>query len=273
MAAAAAIRSASRLGPFCLLMALLLSLSTPHMSFVGSLIPERHDRWLSPERRPRAAKAAQAEELRALESEARRRGIELAVEKKLLPANIDVEPVQTVDLAGGADASAAEILTELAGVGDAGCVVVLQGEASDAKAAVVAELRGKLQRVEVWKMNTFYRAMTFMLLTFSEQMGQDLRDVLQRPEMLAAGIEMIDEMGEGKSIGAMADQAEAMMSMSSDASKIEENLPLSIEYGQGEVINFVKSSLDKIAGNGMTILLDGEEETLRYLRTPHRFQL
>eukprot|EP00930_Biecheleria_cincta_P022925 TRINITY_DN16639_c0_g1_i2.p1 TRINITY_DN16639_c0_g1~~TRINITY_DN16639_c0_g1_i2.p1 ORF type:complete len:172 (+),score=46.63 TRINITY_DN16639_c0_g1_i2:25-516(+) len=158
--AAAARRSAALLGQLCLLVAmlrgsLLLSLSTPCTSFAGSWMPER---WPSPERRPKVAQAAQAEQLRTLEAEARRRGIQLAVEKKLLPANIDVEPVRTLDLGDGAAAAAAEILTELGeSANGAGCVVVLQGEASDAKAAVVAELRSRLQKAEVWKMSTFYR--------------------------------------------------------------------------------------------------------------------
>mmetsp|Transcript_28560 Transcript_28560/g.57762 ORF Transcript_28560/g.57762 Transcript_28560/m.57762 type:complete len:116 (-) Transcript_28560:84-431(-) len=115
--------------------------------------------------------------------------------------------------------------------------------------------------------------MTFMLLTVSEQTGGSLEAVLQRPEMLAAGMEMIEEMGEGQSVGAMAEQAETMMRMSSDTSKIADNLPLALEYGQGEVINFVTSALKKLQGTGVTVLVDGQEASLQYIPTPHRFQL
>uniref|UniRef100_A0A7S4QAC4 Uncharacterized protein n=2 Tax=Alexandrium monilatum TaxID=311494 RepID=A0A7S4QAC4_9DINO len=221
-----------------------------------------------PSRRARTAAEAGAGERQALE-----RGIQLALERELLPRDVEVEPVKHVELSGrSAEDAADEIIGTLGEAASSGCVVVLQGKACDEKKAVVTELKYKLGQAEVWPMVTFFRAMTFMLLTFSEQTGSTLQDVLQKPEMIAAGIEMIEEMGESKSLGEMAANAESMMAMTSDASKIGENLPLSLEYGQGELINFVTSALGKVAGTGLTVLIDGEVETLRYIRSPHRFE-
>uniref|UniRef100_A0A7S4Q8X3 Uncharacterized protein n=2 Tax=Alexandrium monilatum TaxID=311494 RepID=A0A7S4Q8X3_9DINO len=220
-----------------------------------------------PSRRARTAAEAGAGERQALE-----RGIQLALERELLPRDVEVEPVKHVELSGrSAEDAADEIIGTLGEAASSGCVVVLQGKACDEKKAVVTDPNAVCACL-VWPMVTFFRAMTFMLLTFSEQTGSTLQDVLQKPEMIAAGIEMIEEMGESKSLGEMAANAESMMAMTSDASKIGENLPLSLEYGQGELINFVTSALGKVAGTGLTVLIDGEVETLRYIRSPHRFE-
>jgi len=200
------------------------------------------------------------------------RAVNVAVDKKLLPATVEVETVKRVEVAGrSGDAVAQEIIAALGDAPSAGCVVALQGPASTEKTAVVAALQRELPKAETWPMSTFFRAMTFLLLTVSEQTGSSLRDVLQRPEMLAAGIEMIDEMREGRSIGAMAADAERMMGMSSDGSKLVDNVPLAVEYGLGEVIAFVTAALAKL--DGVNVLIDGREETLKFIRTPYRFEL
>jgi len=208
------------------------------------------------------------------------RGVQVAADKGLLPAAVDVEPVRVIDLATiGADAAAAEIVASVSTEGSdeeatAGTTIVLQGPPGvDGSAAVAQALQQKLPRAEVWPVRTFFKAMTFLLFTLAEQTGSSMKELLQRPEMLAAGIEMIDEMREGKSIGALASQAEGMMAMSSDVPKVAEQLPLALEFGQGEVVNFVQAALPKAVSDGMTVVVVGPEEVLRHIRTPHRFQV
>lgn len=206
------------------------------------------------------------------------RGIQVAADKGLLPAAVEVEPVRSIDLAViGADAAAAEIAAAV-GTGDSsnaadGTVIIVQAPPGVDSAAVSQVLQQKLPRAEVWPVRTFFKAMTFLLLTLAEQTGSSMKELLQRPEMLAAGIEMIDEMREGKSLGALASQAEGMMAMSSDVQKVTEQLPLAFEFGQGEVINFVQAALPKAIGDGKTIVVEGPEEVLRHIRTPYRFQV
>merc|ERR1712194_683229 len=105
-----------------------------------------------------------------------------------------------------------------------------------------------------------------MGMTFSEQTGTSLEDVFQKPEMLAAGIEMIEEMRADKSIGSLAADAEQMMSMSSDGPNIDDNLPLAMEHGQGEVVKFINDALTMLRSKdtSVTVILDGPEEILRY---------
>mmetsp|Transcript_87596 Transcript_87596/g.247180 ORF Transcript_87596/g.247180 Transcript_87596/m.247180 type:complete len:312 (+) Transcript_87596:98-1033(+) len=203
-----------------------------------------------------------------------RRGIDAAIKKGLLPAAVEVETAVEIALTGRSAREAAdEILAALGEAAASGSAVVLYGPQVEGKKAVIQELRPLLPKAEVWTMNTFFRAMTFLLLTMSEQTGGNLEFVLQQPFMLAAGIEMIGEMKGDRGVGDLIVEAEGMMAMSSDGQKIEDNLPLALEYGQGEVLNFVNDALASTTSKGTTVFLDGPEEMLKYVRTPHRFYL
>jgi len=51
------------------------------------------------------------------------------------------------------------------------------------------------------------------------------------------------------------------------------NLPTVARLTQGEVINFVGGALKQMADDGCSVLLEGREQTLNYIRTPFRFEL
>merc|ERR1712066_653425 len=50
-------------------------------------------------------------------------------------------------------------------------------------------------------------------------------------------------------------------------------IPSVAEVTQGEVIGFIKMALAKLTADGINVLLEGREQTLNYIRTPHRFEL
>merc|ERR1711920_809795 len=54
---------------------------------------------------------------------------------------------------------------------------------------------------------------------------------------------------------------------------VAKNIPTVAEVTQGEVINFVQGALDIMAASGKNVLVEGREQTLNYIRTPHRFEL
>merc|ERR1719473_2099196 len=54
---------------------------------------------------------------------------------------------------------------------------------------------------------------------------------------------------------------------------VGKNIPKVAEVTQGEVVNFVQGALSKMAADGVNVLLEGREQTLNYIRTPHRFEL
>merc|ERR1719261_1670442 len=56
-------------------------------------------------------------------------------------------------------------------------------------------------------------------------------------------------------------------------SRIGRNIPTVAEVTQGEVVNFVQVALEKMAAAGMNVLVEGREQTLNHVRTPHRFEL
>merc|ERR1711976_798613 len=56
-------------------------------------------------------------------------------------------------------------------------------------------------------------------------------------------------------------------------SKVGTNIPTVAEVTQGEVVTFVQGALDKMAADGINCLVEGREQTLNHLRTPHRFEL
>merc|ERR1719375_1262561 len=55
--------------------------------------------------------------------------------------------------------------------------------------------------------------------------------------------------------------------------RIGKNIPTVAEVTQGEVVNFVQGALATMAAAGVNVLLEGREQTLNYIRTPHRFEL
>merc|ERR1712050_185749 len=56
-------------------------------------------------------------------------------------------------------------------------------------------------------------------------------------------------------------------------SKVAKNIPTIAEVTQGEVVRFVSGALQKMAAAGINVLVEGREQTLNHIRTPHRFEL
>merc|ERR1711957_182105 len=55
--------------------------------------------------------------------------------------------------------------------------------------------------------------------------------------------------------------------------RVGTKIPTVAEVTQGEVVNFVQGALDKMAAAGLNVLVEGREQTLNHIRTPHRFEL
>merc|ERR1712072_47643 len=56
-------------------------------------------------------------------------------------------------------------------------------------------------------------------------------------------------------------------------SKVAKNIPTVAEVTQGEVVKFVSGALEKMAAAGINVLVEGREQTLNHISTPHRFEL
>jgi len=55
--------------------------------------------------------------------------------------------------------------------------------------------------------------------------------------------------------------------------KVSKNIPTVAEVTQGEVILFAAEAIKIMSEGGVTILLEGREQTVNYVRTPLRFTL
>lgn len=55
--------------------------------------------------------------------------------------------------------------------------------------------------------------------------------------------------------------------------KVSKNIPTVAEVTQGEVINFAAKAIEIMSKDGVSILLEGREQTVNYVRTPLRFTL
>jgi ribosomal protein S7 len=55
--------------------------------------------------------------------------------------------------------------------------------------------------------------------------------------------------------------------------RVGKNIPTVAEQIQGEVVKFANEAMTILRQAGMTILLEGREQTLNYMETPHKFRL
>eukprot|EP00746_Dinoflagellata_sp_MGD_P165007 gnl/MRDRNA2_/MRDRNA2_94031_c0_seq1.p1 gnl/MRDRNA2_/MRDRNA2_94031_c0~~gnl/MRDRNA2_/MRDRNA2_94031_c0_seq1.p1 ORF type:complete len:558 (+),score=138.79 gnl/MRDRNA2_/MRDRNA2_94031_c0_seq1:65-1738(+) len=207
------------------------------------------------------------------------KGIQLAVDKGVLPADVAVEPTTQVSVTGkSADAVADEIIKALGDAPSKGCVLTLQGLSGTGKGTTVAKLKEKLPNSQTWSNGNVFRSLTLLAVTYTEQKSCTLQDAL-KPEALAEFCGMLefdkfngkfDVKIEGLGLKYFISDIEKTVLKES---RIATNIPTVAEVTQGEVVNFVGGALLKMAAGGINVLVEGREQTLNHIRTPHRFEL
>mmetsp|Transcript_14671 Transcript_14671/g.23309 ORF Transcript_14671/g.23309 Transcript_14671/m.23309 type:complete len:227 (+) Transcript_14671:720-1400(+) len=146
------------------------------------------------------------------------------------------------------------------------------------KGTTVATLKQKLPQTTTWSNGNIFRSLTLLAATYAEQNNVSLKDACS-PKLLASYCKMltfgkyngkfdvkIDGLGYDLLVSEVANTV-------LKGPKVGKNIPTVAGVTQGEVINFVQSALKIMADDGMTVLLEGREQTLNYIRTPHRFEL
>lgn len=207
------------------------------------------------------------------------KGIQLAIDKNVLPATVEVENTKIVSVTGkNADEVADEIIGALGDAPSKGCVMTLQGLSGTGKGTTVAKLKETLPNAQTWSNGNLFRSYTLLAVTYAEQNDCTLESTLT-PEILESFSKMItfDKLGdkfdvkiEGLGMTHMISEVEKTVLKDS---KVGRNIPTVAEVTQGEVIHFVQDALDKMAAGGINVLVEGREQTLNYIRTPHRFEL
>ena len=115
-------------------------------------------------------------------------GIDIAVAKGVLPADVTVERTYQVDVTGkSADQVADEIISKLdlastntsssgnsgnsGNSGSSGRVIIMQGLSGTGKGTAVAKLESKLPNVVCWSNGNLFRSLTLLAVEMCEQVG------------------------------------------------------------------------------------------------------
>jgi len=208
-------------------------------------------------------------------------GITIAVDKGVLPAKVDVEPTKKVGVSGkSADQVADEIIAALGDAPSKGCVMILQGLSGTGKGTTVAKLQEKLPKSQCWSNGNIFRSITLLAVTWADQNGKTLKDALE-PDKLKDfcamlefgkfnGSDTFDVKIEGLGMTHYVSEVEKTVLKDS---KVGTNIPTVAEVTQGECITFVGGALNQMAADGINVLVEGREQTLNHIRSPHRFEL
>jgi cytidylate kinase len=216
-------------------------------------------------------------------------GIDYAKEKGVIDPDFVPEPYVTIDVLGKSpDAVSDEIIrhvNENNQDGGTGSVIVLCGLSGTGKGTTVAKLSEKLatdRKVVCWSNGNIFRSVTLLAATWCEQQddcnGFDAERALTK-ENLASFMKMLsfdkfngkfDTRINGLGIDVMVSEVQNTMLKEP---KVAKNIPTVAEVTQGEVITFAAEAIKLMSADGVSILLEGREQTVNYVRTPLRFIL
>merc|ERR1719240_1447646 len=112
-------------------------------------------------------------------------GVQIAIDKGVLSADVVVEPTTKVSVSGKSpDEVADEIIKHLGDAPSKGCVMILQGLSGTGKGTTVAKLKEKLPNSQTWSNGNLFRSYTLLALTYQEQNGVgDLAAVLTKENL------------------------------------------------------------------------------------------
>eukprot|EP00542_Grammatophora_oceanica_P007658 CAMPEP_0194063308 /NCGR_PEP_ID=MMETSP0009_2-20130614/79982_1 /TAXON_ID=210454 /ORGANISM="Grammatophora oceanica, Strain CCMP 410" /LENGTH=331 /DNA_ID=CAMNT_0038715373 /DNA_START=345 /DNA_END=1340 /DNA_ORIENTATION=- len=232
------------------------------------------------------------------DAEKLQKGIDFAKSKGVIDPDYVPEPYVKLDVLGQTpDAVASKIIQQVKSAsaeGDdeaasKGSVIVLCGLSGTGKGTTVSKLREKLEgeegkQVVTWSNGNIFRSVTYLAATWCEQNGCDGFDAEKAltKENLASYISMLSfgKFGEGEGEydtrihGLGLDMyVSKVQNTELKSPKVSKNIPTVAQVTQGEVILFAADAVKTLGDAGRVVLLEGREQTVNYVRTPHRFTL
>jgi cytidylate kinase len=215
-------------------------------------------------------------------------GIDYAKEKGVIDPDFVPEPYVSIDVLGKSPEDVSnQIITYVDNHkdGNSGSVIVLCGLSGTGKGTTVAKLSEKLsadRKVVCWSNGNIFRSVTLLAATWCEQQpecdGFDAKKALTK-ENLASFMTMLSfDKFNGKfdtrinGLGLDLYISEVQNTVLKQP-KVSKNIPTVAEVTQGEVISFAAEAIKVMSEDGVSILLEGREQTVNYVLTPLRFTL
>jgi len=231
----------------------------------------------------------------AEDGEKLQQGIDIAIERgtleKLTPDKL--QPYLDVDVLGKTPEEVSsfiwnQVLDKKKELSDSqdGELIVLCGLSGTGKGTTFGNLGSKLRqekdpnKVVNWSNGNIFRSVTLLAVLWCEQQGPDVH---VSSSLTKENISNFMKMLSFSKIDGEYDTKIEGMGLSTTVSKIEntllkqmrvsKNIPTVAEQIQGEVIQFANNAMSTLREAGMTILLEGREQTLNYMETPYKFRL
>eukprot|EP00554_Chaetoceros_debilis_P000308 CAMPEP_0194086098 /NCGR_PEP_ID=MMETSP0149-20130528/20002_1 /TAXON_ID=122233 /ORGANISM="Chaetoceros debilis, Strain MM31A-1" /LENGTH=323 /DNA_ID=CAMNT_0038769117 /DNA_START=149 /DNA_END=1118 /DNA_ORIENTATION=- len=218
-------------------------------------------------------------------------GIDYAKEKGVIDPDFVPEPYISIDVLGKTPDNVSDEIISCVnkskdeGAVDGGSVIVLCGLSGTGKGTTVAKLSDKLSvdhKVVCWSNGNIFRSVTLLAATWCEQQsdcnGFDAEKALTK-ENLADFMTMLSfDKFDGKfdtrinGLGLDLLVSEVQNTILKEP-KVSKNIPTVAEVTQGEVIAFAAEAIKVMSADGVSILLEGREQTVNYVLTPLRFTL
>ena len=229
-----------------------------------------------------SAETKQILERDAQDAEKLSAGISAAIKRGVLEANPPVEEQHQIDVLGKTvDDVVSAMKSKLPPAGES-CIIVLSGLSGTGKGTTVAALQSTLERSVTWSNGNVFRSLTWLALEHctAEGLG-DLTEELLTPELLGRLVGQL-EFGifDGKYdtlihpvSGAAALRVSEVQNTLLKESRIGKAIPLVAKMSQGQVVKFAAQAAETMRADGCTVIIEGRQATLDYVRTPYRFEL
>jgi cytidylate kinase len=225
-----------------------------------------------------------------LDADKLQKGIDFAKSKGVIDPHYVPEPYITVDVLGKTPDQVAQSILNSCGEADLehGTVIVLVGLSGTGKGTTVSKLQSSLEnrgkKVVCWSNGNIFRSVTLLAVTWCDQHNDGVFDVQKActPDNLKQFMSMLSFGATDESAVAFDTKISGMglelqvshiQNTLLKAPNVASNIPAVAEYTQGEVILFAAQAVTTLCEAGIIVLLEGREQTVNYVRTPHRFSL
>jgi len=215
------------------------------------------------------------------------KGIDLAKQKGVIDPKFVPQPYTSIDVLNKSPEQVADsILRSVrrkSSKTDQGSIIVIVGLSGTGKGTTVSKLRQKLEaenkKVVTWSNGNIFRSVTLLAATYCEKYNMATIHQVMQKDNLESFMQMLsfdefDGQYDTRIHGLGLDMLiSKVQNKELKGPKVSKNIPTVAEYTQGEVILFAAKAVQKLQEAGYVVLLEGREQTVNYVPTPHRFEL